>query len=476
MAKFFRAAIFIASILSASSVFAACHVVTPSGSGGKTGADWNNAYAGLPGTLVRGDVYYLADGSYPAFTFNQSNSGTSTVEVRKAQSYDNCTATGWNTSTMGASQAVFSSNGAALTTNSSYLILNGNGTSKAQGCGGAPGATVTSEPSIPSDCGIRLVGAGGTTSGSLNIVSLSNGSNVTLEYVELVGSGTNNIGGNGDLEIFGGGGNLTIKHMYARNSGCVYIQDVGNNSVVDHSYFWGTEVYGAPGSACHGQAEFEAGGTSNGVRSNNMYRDILGTAVWTFAAGSGTNNNWQFYNNIVWYSSPLAGWVQSAGAMALANGILACINSGVYCTNFTVVQNTIANCGNFGGLCAVLAENPGSFTVENNLWYKDSAGVGFSGSSITRDHNSYLASTTGCPTGTAEICDNSAPSPFTNWMAGDFTLASDATDWVSRASLAPPFGTDAAGNAFTTDRGAYQHSGTVAQGPQPPTGLQVAVQ
>ena len=64
MARLLRAVIFITFIFSAKSASAACHTVTPSGSGSQTGADWNNAYAGLPGTLVRGDIYYLADGNY----------------------------------------------------------------------------------------------------------------------------------------------------------------------------------------------------------------------------------------------------------------------------------------------------------------------------------------------------------------------------------------------------------------------------
>jgi len=226
---------------SSSSAFAACHTVTPSGSGSKTGADWNNAYAGIPSTLVRGDVYYLADGSYPAYTFSTGGSGTTTIEIRKAQSYDNCTSTGWNTSTMGSSQARFVGD-PALSVNGPYFTMNGNGNTKASGCGGGPGTTVASEPPTPSDCGIALVGSGNQNSGATNVVGI-HASNLTLNYIELVGSGYNA----GDLEIFGsGGGYLTITHMYGRNSGCVYVQDVGTNSTIDHSYFWGTEVYGAP--------------------------------------------------------------------------------------------------------------------------------------------------------------------------------------------------------------------------------------
>ena len=457
---------------SSSSAFAACHTVTPSGSGSKTGADWNNAYGGIPSTLVRGDVYYLADGSYPAYTFGTGGSGTTTVEIRKAQSYDNCTSTGWNTSTMGSSQARFVGD-PALSVNGPYFTMNGNGNTKAAGCGGGPGTTVASEPPTPSDCGIALVGSGNQSSGATNVVGI-HASNLTLNYIELVGSGYNA----GDLEIFGsGGGYLTSKHMYGRNSGCVYVQDVGTNSTIDHSYFWGTEVYGAPGG-CHGQAEFEDGGTNNGVRSNNVYRDITGTAIWTFAAGAGTNNNWQFYNNVVFFSSPK----NSFGG--LSDAVLDCINSGVMCTNFTFVQNTIVNClanGVWGAIpCGIQFENGnGSYVAENNVWYSNPSGrISFccSGTSITEDYNSFINNGISPGSGSHDVnVASGALDPFVNWQGSNFTLAADNSDWNNRLALSSPFNMDAAGNPFSSDRGAFQF-GSGSGAPAPPTGLAASVQ
>jgi hypothetical protein len=474
MARFLRAAIFIAFVFSAKGTFAACHVVTPSGSGSKTGADWNNAYAGLPSTLTRGDIYYLADGSYPSYSFSTPASGTSVVEVRKAQSYDNCTATGWNTATMGSSQASFTGS-PALSLNSNYFIMNGNGTSTGIGCGDAPGSTVTSEPLNPADCGIRLAGSGNTTSGALNVVGCC-GTHNTLEYVEVVSSGTNNISGNGSFAFFAGISNgaatfFTIKHMYARNEGCVYIQDIGSNTTIDHSYFWGTEVYGAPGSSnCHGQAEFEAGGTNNGVRSYNTYRDITGTAIWTFALSAGTNTNWQFYGNTVFRSSPTASW-----GPFLANGILACINPGVSCTNFSMSQNTFYN---LQDSLAALYENSGTVSIENNIWYGSKAASNIFSvvGTLTQDHNSFLTSGTSCPSGTANVCSNTSVNPFVNLSAYNFNLASDNANWNNRAALGSPYTIDAAGNTFTSDRGAYQYNGSVAQAPEPPSGLIATLQ
>jgi hypothetical protein len=481
MAKLLRAAIFVAFIFSTRISYAACHAVTASGAGSMNGTNWSNAYAGIPGALTRGDTYYFADGSYGAYTFQQADSGTSVITFKKAQSYDygrtsngcfNDISAGWNASTMGSAQAIFASSGTALTITTDYFTMNGNGTSTAVGCGGAPGNTVAVGPPTPSDCGFRLQGTGGTSSGSNNVVYMNfSSAHQTFKFIELIGSGTNA----NDLEMFAGNGFFTLTHSYLHNSGCVYIQDVGDNSLVDHSYFWGTEVYGAAGG-CHGQMEFEAGGTSNGIRSNNVYRDAIGTAIWTFAAGSGTNTGWVFYNNVIWYSSPMASWVSAAGSAAPANGILACINSGVFCNNFTLYQNTIVNVPSFG-VPGILDENGSSgYVVRNNLWYVNPWGVGFPGSGITQDHNSFLNSTTSCPSGTANICNNSASNPFTNWPAGNFTVASENAAWNNRLSLSSPYNTDAAGNLFTTDLGAYQFLGSQAQAPQPPGGLVATVQ
>ena len=78
MRRFLQLAIF--SLLSLP-MFAACHAVSASGAGSHTGADWNNSYAGIPGTLTRGDIYYLADGSYGSYSFSQATSGTTTYRV-----------------------------------------------------------------------------------------------------------------------------------------------------------------------------------------------------------------------------------------------------------------------------------------------------------------------------------------------------------------------------------------------------------
>src|SRR5205807_275368 len=91
---------------------AACHVVTPSGAGTRDGSAWGNAFAGLPATLVRGDSYYIATGTYPRYRFNTPESGTTVITIKKATPTDHCTDAGFQAG-YGTGQAVWEDNSGA---------------------------------------------------------------------------------------------------------------------------------------------------------------------------------------------------------------------------------------------------------------------------------------------------------------------------------------------------------------------------
>lgn len=519
----FFVCIYIACSFGAGNAFGACHAVTPTGAGAKTGANWNNAYAQIPGTQVRGDVYYLADGAYTTTNFSQAASGTTLITIKKAQSYDygrssdgcsNDISAGWNANSMGSSQAKFNTS----LFSSTYYFINGNGNSTQPGCGGALTGTqtVAQEPPNPSDCGISF-----THTGSYTIAEYSGGSHDNFSYVEVIGNGVN-----ANQEFYGGTG-MTLEHMFMRNSGCVFLQDTGGSNTVDSSYFWGTEVNG--GAACHGQAEFEVGGTNNGIRTNNVYRDITGTAVWTFAASVGTNDTWKFTGNTVYFSPSGAvsttngssgscpancvsltggdsfvltagqniylgssassttaytvGTVYSGSLLSLtsapgssstnyfsvpfgglSDAALDCIN-GNLCTNFIYDQNTVVNCithGAFGSSCGIgFADGASgcSLIAENNLWYSNPGAIAFTkcaNMTASEDYNSFL-NTSGFGSGPHDVkIASGAPNPLVNWQGGNFSLASDGSDWNNRVvtSLDPLTGPN--GKQFTTDRGSYQ--------------------
>lgn len=85
-------------------VLAANHYVRAGATGASNGDDWTNAYTSLPATLVRGDTYYIADGTYGGYRFDDP--GTSTIYIKKAIGSIHGTDAGWD-STYGEGRAIF---------------------------------------------------------------------------------------------------------------------------------------------------------------------------------------------------------------------------------------------------------------------------------------------------------------------------------------------------------------------------------
>ena len=98
----------IALLLGVVPVYAATNYVRAGATGADTGADWTDAYTALPATLTRGDVYYVAGGTYASYTLDDAQSGTLTITIKKAYAADHGTDTGWQAS-YGTAQAVFNS-------------------------------------------------------------------------------------------------------------------------------------------------------------------------------------------------------------------------------------------------------------------------------------------------------------------------------------------------------------------------------
>lgn len=89
--------------------------------GSGAGTSWSDALDDLPSTFVRGNVYYVADGSYGSHTFSTATSGTSVITIKKATEADHGTETGWS-SAYGDGQAAFDPEFAIST---SYWIFDG---------------------------------------------------------------------------------------------------------------------------------------------------------------------------------------------------------------------------------------------------------------------------------------------------------------------------------------------------------------
>lgn len=90
----------IAMLLIPSLAFGADHYIRDGATGSApcNSDGWNAASAcdSLPATLTRGDTYYIGDGSYSSYTFDDSESSTSVIYIKKATESAHGTETGWS--------------------------------------------------------------------------------------------------------------------------------------------------------------------------------------------------------------------------------------------------------------------------------------------------------------------------------------------------------------------------------------------
>jgi hypothetical protein len=109
-----------ALFLAAAAAGAAVHCVRAGAAGDGSGSDWTNAYTQLPADLVRGDIYYVAAGTYPGYGFNDPEDGTKMISVLKAVAADHGPDAGWQPD-FGRGVAVW----ASLSYSRSYYLFDG---------------------------------------------------------------------------------------------------------------------------------------------------------------------------------------------------------------------------------------------------------------------------------------------------------------------------------------------------------------
>ena len=64
--------------------------------GDGSGSDWDNALHQLPASLLRGYTYYIANGNYPAYVFDDATNANELITIRKATSDEHGVETGWD--------------------------------------------------------------------------------------------------------------------------------------------------------------------------------------------------------------------------------------------------------------------------------------------------------------------------------------------------------------------------------------------
>jgi hypothetical protein len=193
--------------------FAANHYVRQGATG--NGSDWSNAYSNLPAVLVRGDTYYIADGSYGSYSFDDA--GSALITIKKATVTDHGTETGWNDS-YGDGQAAWS----GFNFSRRYYEINGQTGSGKSGYG-----ITLSNPAFDATL-IRLEAAV---------------SNITFMYVDAKAHwdpNSHDEAGKRNCIIWGGSGasNITVSHCYFHDVNWYTALQMGswNTFLLEYSY------------------------------------------------------------------------------------------------------------------------------------------------------------------------------------------------------------------------------------------------
>lgn len=426
---------------------AADRFVRQGASGTGSGSDWTNAYTTLPATLQRGDTYYIADGTYGGYTFDDPAASATYTTIKKATVADHGTNTGW-ISTYGDGQAIF--NG-TIRFNSSYWIFDGVS-------GGGPG-------SWTSGFGFKVVMTSaqpGLASGSPNNQA---GSNLKISHVEVQGNLDNSQGGSfgQDGVAAYGGSFITLSYYYIHDMGrCIFFLST-KDFIAEYGYT-GKHV---SSSAVHSELASVWDFNVQPERVKFRYN------VFTHAEGTGGlilhGSGFDIYGN-VFYRRSGDSWQYGNGAIGTWT-VSTMTNVKFYNNTLINLTDSSFNSPVFGTLFT--APTTGN-EARNNLFY-NVANVGSGGiiPAVSRSHNHYVDTTFGSEanktTGTGD--------PFLNYTGLDFRLKATAG---AGTMLASPYNIDMYGNTRgadgTWDRGAVEFQAGSTSTLAPPTNLRVTGQ
>ena len=279
------------------------YYISPNGSAGNTGGDWNDALRNIPLTLDRGATYYIAAGSYSSYVFQDTPSGTEYITLKKATEADHGTSTGWQ-SAYGSNAAIFAG---FLFNNASYINLDGQ-----------------------QENGIKIEW---DSSGAIGgrIIDIQNSDHLSIRYCEIDGkyaaqSGTQTAGGCTLINL-GGSADITIENCVMHDAADDGLQ-ISSCSGLTFNY---NEIYNLYGcgtdSGCgpcfNGHSDgIEIYNLANGEFIGNFVHNISMTSC-LFMRGSGTCSNLLFANNI-FYNNMNAGftaYIQFVDGIELYNNV-----------------------------------------------------------------------------------------------------------------------------------------------------------
>ncbi len=397
------------------------YFVRPGAAGSGSGLDWYNAFPSLPATLVRGATYYLADGVYGPYNFDDPVDADKYITILKATVDNHGTDFYWSDD-YGDGVAVFAGTLRFMT---DRWVFDG----QVGELDAGHGFMITT-----TDCGspVKLVYVGNGTSGA---------SYVTISHTELRHCGEDT--GTTDQDCLyvnnlTATSNLTVSYCYLHDVNRVMMLLNGlSNSTIEHNLF--ARRY-TSGSIPHGEGiSINASGPAANVTLRyNIFRDILGTGF--IVIKDSPQGGFRIYGNVFY---------QTSGRYLTSNGALA-TTTGYPVSDTFVMNNTFVNLHGDGGIYWDTGSNNYAY---NNLWV-NSENVNLT--SMVHDYNSFYNS--GGKHG--ELNGSTELPSFLSYTSNDFQLARSTSAGLT---LPSPFDFDPTGKARGADgrwdRGAYEFDG-----------------
>jgi hypothetical protein len=387
---------------------------------------------------VRGDIYFVADGSYGALTLNTPASGTAAVTIRKATSANHGSDTGW-VDTYGNAQATFG----LLKFVTSYYVFDGQ---------------------VRNDANWEDVASYGFRISEVYASAIDPGpicpDFLTFQYVDVGGSPIGNTysSSNGDGFYMGGFGNScdnwTISHSHIHNVKLAFQMAGAQNALIEYNHIgpaWSKEAirgqdiarghvirHNTIKDAC--QMDPQQGSSSGCTAEIAMWGDTR----------AGYYDNVKIYGNIIQKTTTED---NSGGAIVIGGDGSSWV--GTAANNVEVYNNTIVGMTNW---TAVILINGGTGNIaRNNLWSGLAAGVD-SGAKANATSNNLTVSTS---TFVAYPTDLRLKAPTSN----GFTLPRPYN--VDRTSRTR-------GSDGTWDIGAYEFAGSsTSPSPSAPTNVRI---
>lgn len=434
--------------------YAANHYVRAGAGGNGSGSDWTNACTDFTGScavssLVRGDIYYVAGGSYAGRTFNRTESGTTIITILGATVANHGTSTGWSDAySVATAQALWTG---AVSFTTRYHVFDGVY---------SPATPLAAGADNPNSYGFSVRSTESCASAPRVVVDVIAGDNA-VKHTSVRNTCANS---SNCMHSFRLGfssatrSNYVFSHTYAENNQTDFQgSNLGGLTSPLIEYHYSKGQYSHP--SCHGEVTAFSG--TNATIRYNYFDQCRGTGC--IASNGGGMSGFKIYGNV--FNNVTNG---GTGCVSGGNGAIAGAGASGIFTNAEIYNNTIIQ----PGMCyGWFYANGGSGNIAYNNIIQGNCAWSSNG---THDYNYYLNCNAGQGAPAETNRQISTVSPFVNATARNFHLATNTNAGISLSSL---YNLDMDGVTRTTSpsRGAFQF-GTQTLSTAPPQSLQVSVQ